>query len=108
MIQKLGCSVLLRERIKSLKQQIAVLQKAKRTAVSSVKEFKEANEKLTSQLHLADQRLQTSRRTIQVTLVKCNRKITLPKYDSQIHPLYNSMELGQNLIYDLTLLWPIF
>ncbi|XP_037757955.1 centlein isoform X5 [Chelonia mydas] len=64
-IQKLGCSVLLRERIKSLKQQIAVLQKAKRTAVSSVKEFKEANEKLTSQLHLADQRLQTSRRTIQ-------------------------------------------
>ncbi|XP_077673815.1 centlein [Eretmochelys imbricata] len=64
-IQKLGCSVLLRERIKSLKLQIAVLQNAKRTAVSSVKEFKEANEKLTSQLHLADQRLQTSRRTIQ-------------------------------------------
>ncbi|TFK15626.1 Centlein [Platysternon megacephalum] len=64
-VQKPGCSVLLRERIKSLQQQIAVLQNAKRTAVSSVKEFKEANEKLTSQLHLADQRLQTSRRTIQ-------------------------------------------
>nr|XP_042706472.1 centlein isoform X3 [Chrysemys picta bellii] len=63
--QKPGCSVLLRERIKSLQQQIAVLQNAKRIAVSSVKEFKEANEKLTSQLHLADQRLQTSRRTIQ-------------------------------------------
>ncbi|XP_039400547.1 centlein isoform X1 [Mauremys reevesii] len=64
-VQKPGCSVLLRERIKSLQQQIAVLQNAKRTTVSSVKEFKEANEKLTSQLHLADQRLQTSRRTIQ-------------------------------------------
>ncbi|XP_043371115.1 centlein isoform X5 [Dermochelys coriacea] len=64
-IQKLGCSVLLRERIKSLQQQIAVLQNAKRTAVTSVKDFKKANEKLTSQLHLADQRLQTSRRTIQ-------------------------------------------
>uniref|UniRef100_A0A8C3TJC9 Centlein n=1 Tax=Chelydra serpentina TaxID=8475 RepID=A0A8C3TJC9_CHESE len=64
-VQKPGCSVLLRERIKSLQQQIAVLQNAKRAAVSSVKEFKEANEKLTSQLHLADQRLQTSRRTIQ-------------------------------------------
>uniref|UniRef100_A0A674JP36 Centlein n=1 Tax=Terrapene triunguis TaxID=2587831 RepID=A0A674JP36_9SAUR len=64
-VQKPGCSVLLRERIKSLQQQIAVLQNAKRTAVSSVKELKEANEKLTSQLHLADQRLQTSRRTIQ-------------------------------------------
>uniref|UniRef100_A0A8C4YSQ2 Centlein n=1 Tax=Gopherus evgoodei TaxID=1825980 RepID=A0A8C4YSQ2_9SAUR len=64
-VQKPGCSVLLRERIKSLQQQIAVLRNAKRTAVSSVKEFKEVNEKLTSQLHLADQRFQTSRRTIQ-------------------------------------------
>ncbi|XP_067409229.1 centlein [Emydura macquarii macquarii] len=64
-VQKPGCSVLLWERIKSLQRQIAVLQNAKRTAISSVREFKEANEKLTSQLNLADQRLQTSRRTIQ-------------------------------------------
>uniref|UniRef100_A0A8C8RR65 Centlein n=1 Tax=Pelusios castaneus TaxID=367368 RepID=A0A8C8RR65_9SAUR len=64
-IQKPGCSVLLRERIKSLLQQIAVLQNVKRTAISSVRKLKEANEKLTSQLNLADQRLQTSRRTIQ-------------------------------------------
>ncbi|XP_074851035.1 centlein [Carettochelys insculpta] len=64
-VQKPGCPLLLRERIKSLQQQIAVLQNAKRTAVSSVKELKEANEKLTSQLHLSDQKLQASRRTIQ-------------------------------------------
>uniref|UniRef100_K7FYB9 Centlein n=1 Tax=Pelodiscus sinensis TaxID=13735 RepID=K7FYB9_PELSI len=65
MVQKPGCSVLLRERIKSLQQQIAVLQNVGRTTASSIKKLKEANEKLTSQLHLADRRLQTSRRTIQ-------------------------------------------
>ncbi|XP_074022944.1 centlein [Numenius arquata] len=66
-VQKPGCSVtLLQERIKSLQQQIAVLQNEKMTAVSSVKGFKETNEKLTTQLHLADQRLQSSKLTIEV------------------------------------------
>ncbi|XP_019373089.1 PREDICTED: centlein isoform X4 [Gavialis gangeticus] len=66
LIQKPGCSITsLWERIRSLQQQIAVLQNAKRAAVSSVKEFKEASEKLTCQLHLADQRLQTTKQTIQ-------------------------------------------
>ncbi|XP_059580677.1 centlein isoform X6 [Alligator mississippiensis] len=66
LIQKPGCSITsLWERIRSLQQQIAVLQNAKRAALSSVKEFKEASEKLTCQLHLADQRLQTTKQTIQ-------------------------------------------
>ncbi|XP_050768577.1 centlein [Gymnogyps californianus] len=66
-VQKPGYSVtLLQERIKSLQQQIAVLQNEKKTAVSSVKGFKETNEKLTTQLHLADQRLQTSKLTIEM------------------------------------------
>ncbi|XP_014808104.1 PREDICTED: centlein isoform X3 [Calidris pugnax] len=66
-VQKPGCPVtVLQERIKSLQQQIAVLQKEKMTAVSSVKGFKETNEKLTTQLHLADQKLQSSKLTIEV------------------------------------------
>ncbi|XP_019410623.1 PREDICTED: centlein isoform X1 [Crocodylus porosus] len=66
LIQKPGCSITsLWERIRSLQQQIAVLQNEKKAAVSSIKEFKEASEKLTCQLHLADQRLQTTKQTIQ-------------------------------------------
>uniref|UniRef100_A0A8C0ATF8 Centlein n=1 Tax=Buteo japonicus TaxID=224669 RepID=A0A8C0ATF8_9AVES len=66
-VQKPGYSVtLLQERIKSLQQRIAVLQNEKKTAVSSVKGFKETNEKLTTQLHLADQRLQATKLTIEV------------------------------------------
>ncbi|XP_010133252.1 PREDICTED: centlein, partial [Buceros rhinoceros silvestris] len=65
-VQKLSHRVtLLQERIKSLQQQIVVLQNEKKTAVSSVKGFKETNEKLTTQLHLADQRLQNSKLTIE-------------------------------------------
>lgn len=65
--QNQGYSVtLLQETIKSLQQQIGVLLNEKKTAVSSVKEFKETNEKLTTQLRLADQRLQSSKLTIQV------------------------------------------
>ncbi|KAM9507910.1 LOW QUALITY PROTEIN: centlein [Guaruba guarouba] len=66
-VQKPGYPVtLLHERIKSLQQQLAVLQNEKKTAVSSAKVFKENNEKLTSELQLADQRLQTSKLTIEV------------------------------------------
>ncbi|XP_009951587.1 PREDICTED: centlein-like, partial [Leptosomus discolor] len=66
-VQKPGYSVtLLQERIKSLQQQMAVLQNEKKTAVSSLKGFKESSEKLTTQLHFADQRLQTSELTIEM------------------------------------------
>lgn len=54
-VRKPGYPVtLLRERIKSLQQQLAVLQNEKKTAVSSVKVFKKNNEKLTNELQLAD------------------------------------------------------
>ncbi|XP_054033747.1 centlein [Dryobates pubescens] len=70
-IQKRGyCLTLLQERIKSLQQQIAVLQSEKKTAMSSVKGFKESNEKLTTQLHLADQSLQTSNLTVELLTSK--------------------------------------
>uniref|UniRef100_A0A670ZJ34 Centlein n=1 Tax=Pseudonaja textilis TaxID=8673 RepID=A0A670ZJ34_PSETE len=55
MIQKPGSSVSLWGRITSLQQQLAVVQKSKRTAVSSLKKSREANKKLTSQLHLTKQ-----------------------------------------------------
>ncbi|XP_053909452.1 centlein isoform X2 [Cuculus canorus] len=77
-VQKPGYYVtLLQEKIKVLQQQIAVLQNEKKTAVSSVKGFKEANEKLTTELHLANQRLQTSKLTIEVltsNLAKCQQE----------------------------------
>ncbi|XP_036917815.1 centlein [Sturnira hondurensis] len=57
-------TVLLRERIISLQQQISVLQNAKKAAELSVKEYKEVNEKLLRQQQVSDQRFQTSRQTI--------------------------------------------
>ncbi|KAF6123712.1 centlein [Phyllostomus discolor] len=57
-------TVLLRERIISLQQQISVLQNAKKAAELSVKEYKEVNEKLLHQQQVSDQRFQTSRQTI--------------------------------------------
>ena len=59
-------TVLLRERIISLQQQISVLQSAKKAAELSVKEYKEVNEKLLHQQQVSDQRFQTSRQTIKV------------------------------------------
>ncbi|XP_057169450.1 centlein isoform X6 [Ursus arctos] len=56
--------ILLRERIVSLQQQNSVLQNAKKIAESSVKEYKEINEKLLQQQQVSDQRYQTSRQTI--------------------------------------------
>ncbi|XP_070351573.1 centlein isoform X10 [Equus asinus] len=56
--------ILLRERIISLQQQNSVLQKARKTAELSVKEYKEVNEKLLQQQQASDQRFQTSRQTI--------------------------------------------
>ncbi|KAM8792572.1 centlein [Eudromia elegans] len=91
-VQRPGYSAsLLRERIKSLQQQIAVLQNEKKTAVSSWKELKEANEKLTAQLHLADQRLQTCKQTIQ-TLTS-----DLAKWQQEKEDLQGKLKLREHL-----------
>ncbi|KAM6226895.1 centlein isoform 3-T4 [Spheniscus humboldti] len=91
-VQKPGYSVtLLQERIKSLQQQIAVLQNEKKTAVSSVKGFKETNEKLTTQLHLADQRLQTSKLTIEVLTS------SLAKWQQEKEDLQGKLKLREHL-----------
>ncbi|XP_071657825.1 centlein isoform X3 [Patagioenas fasciata] len=91
-VQKPGHSVtLLQERIKSLQQQIVVLQNEKKTAVSSVKGFKETNEKLTTQLHLADQRLQTSKLTIEVLTSN------LAKWQQEKEDLEGKLKLREHL-----------
>nr|XP_009932782.1 PREDICTED: centlein [Opisthocomus hoazin] len=91
-VQKPGYSVtLLQERIKSLQQQIAVLQNEKKTAVSSVKGFKETSEKLTTQLHLADQRLQASKLTIEVLTSN------LAKWQQEKEDLQGKLKLREHL-----------
>ncbi|XP_009865420.1 PREDICTED: centlein-like, partial [Apaloderma vittatum] len=91
-VQRPGYSVtLLQEKIKSLQQQIAVLQNEKKTAVSSVKEFKKNNEKLTAQLHLADQRLQTSKVTIEVLTS------SLAKWQQENEDLQGKLKLREHL-----------
>ncbi|XP_056180766.1 centlein isoform X1 [Falco biarmicus] len=91
-VQKPGYRVtLLQERIKSLQQQIAILQNEKKTAVSSVKGFKETNEKLTAQLHLADQRLQTSKLTIEVLTSN------LAKWQQEKEYLQGKLKLREHL-----------
>ncbi|XP_055485417.1 centlein isoform X2 [Psammomys obesus] len=57
-------TILLRERITSLQQQISLLQNTRKAAEASAKEYKEANEKLLHQQQISDQRFQTSRQTI--------------------------------------------
>ncbi|XP_068784996.1 centlein isoform X3 [Struthio camelus] len=91
-VRKPGYSAtLLRERVKSLQQQIAVLQNEKKTAVSSAKGFKEANENLTAQLHLADQRLQTSKQTIQALTSD------LAKWQQEKEDLQGKVKLREHL-----------
>ncbi|XP_039240536.1 centlein isoform X4 [Pipra filicauda] len=91
-VQKPGYSVtLLQERIKSLQKQIAVLQTEKKTAVTSVKEVKETNEKLTSQLHLANQRLQTSKLTIEMLTSN------LAKWQQDKEDLQGKLKLREHL-----------
>ncbi|XP_052557062.1 centlein isoform X2 [Tympanuchus pallidicinctus] len=90
--QKQGYSVtLLQETIKSLQQQIGVLLNEKQTAVSSVKEFKETNEKLTTQLRLAGQRLQSSKLTIQVLTSN------LAKWQQEKEDLQGKLKLREHL-----------
>ncbi|XP_042660742.1 centlein isoform X3 [Tyto alba] len=91
-VQKLGYSViLLQERIKSLQEQITVLHNEKKIAVSSVKGLKETNEKLTAQLHLADQRLQSSKLTIEVLTSN------LAKWQQEKEDLQGKLKLREHL-----------
>ncbi|XP_050185913.1 centlein isoform X2 [Myiozetetes cayanensis] len=91
-LQKPGCTVtLLQERIKSLQKQIAVLQNEKKTAVASVKEMKETNEKLTNQLHLANQRVQTSKLTIEMLTSN------LAKWQQEKEDLQGKLKLREHL-----------
>uniref|UniRef100_A0A663N351 Centlein n=1 Tax=Athene cunicularia TaxID=194338 RepID=A0A663N351_ATHCN len=91
-VQKPGYSVtLLQERIKSLQQQITVLHNEKKTAVSSLKGFKEMNEKLTTRLHLADQKLQTSKVTIEMLTSN------LAKWQQEKEDLQGKLKLSEHL-----------
>ncbi|XP_033928896.1 centlein isoform X2 [Melopsittacus undulatus] len=82
---------LLHEKIKALQQQLAVLQNEKKTAVSSVKVFKENNEKLTNELQLANQRLQTSKLTIEVLTSN------LAKWQQEKEDLQEKLKLREHL-----------
>ncbi|XP_027765916.1 centlein isoform X12 [Empidonax traillii] len=91
-LQKPGCTVtLLQERIKSLQKQIAVLQNEKKTAVASVKEMKQTNEKLTNQLHLANQRVQTGKLTIEMLTSN------LAKWQQEKEDLQGKLKLREHL-----------
>ncbi|XP_072848167.2 centlein isoform X4 [Pogona vitticeps] len=67
-IQKPGCSISLWGQFAALQQQLAVLQNSRTTAVLSLRKSREANKKLTAELHVAKQRLQANKQTVQ-TLV---------------------------------------
>ncbi|XP_053156335.1 centlein isoform X2 [Hemicordylus capensis] len=97
-VQKLGCSVSLWGRITSLQQQLAILQNSKKTALSSLKKFKEANKKLTSQLHRTEQRLQTRKQTVQ-TLMSNLTELQREKSDLQgkLDHLTQSTKLREGL-----------
>ncbi|XP_039175347.1 centlein isoform X3 [Crotalus tigris] len=82
MVQKPGCSMSLWGRITSLQQQLAVVQKSKRTAVLSLKKSREANKRLTSQLHLTKQQLQANKQTVQ-TLTSSLTELQREKSDLQ-------------------------
>ncbi|XP_065518020.1 centlein isoform X4 [Lathamus discolor] len=91
-VQKPGYPItLLHERIKSLQQQLAVLQNEKKTAVSSAKVFKENNEKLTNELQLADRRLQTTKLTIEVLTSN------LAKWQQEKEDLQEKLKLREHL-----------
>ncbi|XP_062985305.1 centlein isoform X2 [Elgaria multicarinata webbii] len=97
-VQKPGCSISLWGRITSLQQQLAISQNSKRTAVSSLKKSKEANKKLTSQLHVTKQRLQASKQTVQ-TLMSNLTELQREKSDLQgkLDHLTQSTKLREGL-----------
>ncbi|XP_044283712.1 centlein isoform X4 [Varanus komodoensis] len=80
-VQKPGYSISLWGRITSLQQQLAISQNSKKTVIASLKKYKEANKKLTSQLDMTKQRLQASKKTVQ----NANNEIT--KHSSVIKSL---------------------
>ncbi|XP_077777573.1 centlein isoform X4 [Podarcis muralis] len=96
--QKPGCAISLRGRITSLQQQLAILQNSKKTAMSSLKTSRETNKKLTSQLHLVEQRLQASKQTIQ-TLTSNLTELQREKSDLQgkLDHLTQSMKVREGL-----------
>ncbi|XP_077201244.1 centlein isoform X2 [Paroedura picta] len=81
-VQKPGCSASLWGRITSLQQQLAVLQNSKRTTVFALQKSEEENKKLTSQVHLTEQRLQTIKQTVQ-TLMSNLTELQREKSDLQ-------------------------
>ncbi|XP_015282060.1 PREDICTED: centlein, partial [Gekko japonicus] len=97
-VQKPGCSASLWGRITSLQQQLAVLQNSKRTTVSALQKSKEENKKLTSQMHLTEQRLQASKQTIQ-TLMSNLTELQREKSDLQgkLDHLTQSTKLREDL-----------
>ncbi|XP_051826764.1 centlein [Antechinus flavipes] len=54
----------LNERVGSMQQQINMLQDLKKSTEVSIKELKDANEKLTQQQEITDQKLQTTKQTV--------------------------------------------
>ncbi|XP_044283710.1 centlein isoform X2 [Varanus komodoensis] len=71
-VQKPGYSISLWGRITSLQQQLAISQNSKKTVIASLKKYKEANKKLTSQLDMTKQRLQASKKTVQTLMSNLN------------------------------------
>ncbi|XP_066224322.1 centlein isoform X5 [Saccopteryx leptura] len=91
---------LLQEKIISLQQQNGVLQNAKKTAELSVKEHKEANEKLLHQQQVSEQRFQTSRQTIKklnldLTQLRKEKEDLLKKLESSSEIISLTEEVSQ-------------
>ncbi|ETE72375.1 Centlein, partial [Ophiophagus hannah] len=76
-------SMCLENESKLCQKKLAVVQKSKRTAVSSLKKSREANKRLTSQLHLTKQQLQASKQTVQQTLTSSLTELQREKSDLQ-------------------------
>ncbi|KAM6991153.1 LOW QUALITY PROTEIN: centlein [Passerculus sandwichensis] len=91
-VQKPGNSVtLLQEKIKPLQKVVAVVQRKRKTMVTSIKNVKQTNEKLTSQLHLADQRLQVNKLTIEILTSN------MAKWQQEKEDLQGKLKLREHL-----------
>ncbi|KAF7244545.1 Centlein [Varanus komodoensis] len=95
-VQKPGYSISLWGRITSLQQQLAISQNSKKTVIASLKKYKEANKKLTSQLDMTKQRLQASKKT---TLMSNLNELQREKSDLQgkLDHLTQSTKLREGL-----------
>ncbi|KAM3655196.1 LOW QUALITY PROTEIN: centlein [Ammospiza maritima maritima] len=91
-VQKPGNSVtLLQEKIKPLQKVVAVVQRKKKTMVTSIKNVKQTDEKLTSQLYLADQRLQVNKLTIEILTSN------MAKWQQEKEDLQGKLKLREHL-----------